>query len=246
MMPLNIDGQVKRLPRPAEGEEIPISVISIEDRELMLWIAREPVPLECFPPCIKNIISRPCPGAGKHRASAVLASFLGQAGWDEAEARALWMKASQEMGISEKPEIFSCWFGKMHCPRCETIMRESKGYPRLGLAGLGYCEPEKACREFTGPTTFAADVRTDMDRLEKGTFKIIRTVNLVRAMNWNTGREGWIEISDEEKADLEALLAAKGDQALVYSTQKAGRKMRPKFMLKQSEEPRRAVLSELL
>jgi hypothetical protein len=239
--------RVKQPLRPSEGEEVPVSVLSIEKSDLVLWTSSLPVPEESFPPCIRNIISRQCPGHGKHRASAVLASFLGQAGWGRDEAKNLWSKAAEETGIAGKPEIFDCWFQKMHCPRCETIQKESRGYPRLGLAGLGYCEPDERCRLFSGPVACAAGLEDELDKAEKGRLLVIRTVNLARVMDWRTGQEAVIELSDEERAGLETLSGARGDCTLIYTRSKVGRKLKPRFYLKEeADEPRRAVLSELL
>src|SRR5512136_364801 len=102
-------------PKPAEGYEIPISVLGIEQREEMLWIASEPVSKDCFPPCIKNMIQKPIGEKGRHRSGAILAAFLGQAGWAREDAFGLW---SSVAGVEER--IFEEWFGKMHCTKCET------------------------------------------------------------------------------------------------------------------------------
>jgi hypothetical protein len=241
------DRQVRQHLRPSEGEEVPISVLSIDRSDLVIWTSSKPLPEESFPPCIRNIIIRPCPGPGKHRASAILASFLGQAGWEKEEARELWSRAVEKAGIAGKPEIFECWFQKMHCPRCETIQKESKGYPRLGLSGLPYCEPDESCRLFSGPVAYAAGLEGELDSTEKGRLLVTRTVNLAKVMDWRTGQEGVIELSDEERTSLESLLSAKGDRTLIYTRSKVGRKLKPRFYLKEdAEAPRRAVLSELL
>jgi len=44
-----------------------------------------------------------------------------------------------------KGEIFDQWYGQMCCPKCSTIQNTSAGYPRPGLGGLGYCEPDDGC-----------------------------------------------------------------------------------------------------
>jgi DNA primase large subunit len=71
-----------RLPRkPYAGKEIPISVLEMMSREEMLWISGVALPTENFPPCIKNIIQKTEREKGSHRTAAILAAFLGQAGW---------------------------------------------------------------------------------------------------------------------------------------------------------------------
>ncbi|MDM7912661.1 MAG: hypothetical protein QUS09_06150 [Methanotrichaceae archaeon] len=69
-------------PKPKEGEEISVSLLAIETREEMLWVSSKPIPVEEFPPCIRNILQAGSDGGkGKHRSAAILAAFLGQAGW---------------------------------------------------------------------------------------------------------------------------------------------------------------------
>ena len=229
--------------KPAVGEEIPISVLGIEAREEMLWIASESVPLERFPPCIQNMLS--CrEQAGRHRTAAILAAFLGQMGWSENEARRLWIEAMEKRGVEER--IFAEWFGKMHCPKCETLKRESKGYPDLGIADLGYCRPDERCREFDGPVEYASELRIEGD-LVGGRHKHIKTLHLARVFDWSTGREGEIDLSAAESKDLEDLLAIQTDNdTLVYTRAKVRGRLRPKFALVEAEGPRRRVLSELM
>jgi hypothetical protein len=47
----------------------------------------DPLPIDSWPPCMKNILEKCNPGKGPHRACAVLASYLYQAGYDESEAQ---------------------------------------------------------------------------------------------------------------------------------------------------------------
>jgi len=123
-------------PRPAEGVEIPVSILAIDRREEMLWIAagaKAAGSQEAFPPCIKNIMQRGSRRAqgekGKYRMAAILAAYLGQLGFGEAKAKQLWSNVTD---VEER--IFSEWFQRMHCPKCETLKKESKGYPDLGTA----------------------------------------------------------------------------------------------------------------
>jgi hypothetical protein len=230
-------------PKPAEGKEIPISVLGIEQREEMLWISLEPVLQDDFPPCIKNIVQKPRGKKGRHRAAAILAAFLGQAGWSGDEAKRIW---SNVAGVEER--IFAEWFGKMHCPKCETLKQESKSYPDLGIADLGYCQPDEKCPGFEGPIEYSADVRTDDDR-SRGEEKNIKTLFLVRVFDWATGREGEIELSCAEKDELEGLLADLAEQknkVVVYTRAKVRGRLRPRFYLKETEGPTRRILSEFL
>jgi hypothetical protein len=98
----------------------------------------KPLPLEKWPSCMRNILQKAEPGRGPHRALAVLAAYLYQAGWPEKEAFELWEPVAERTGVEAR--IFDCWYGQMSCPSCQTIQKRSAGYPRVGLGGLGYCE----------------------------------------------------------------------------------------------------------
>lgn len=234
-------------PKPKEGEEISVSLLAIETREEMLWVSSKPVPVEEFPPCIRNILQAFQAGnergKGKHRSAAILAAFLGQAGWNETEAKQLW---SQVAGVEER--IFTEWFQKMHCPKCETLKRTGEGYPDLGIADLDICQPDEKCRDFQGPVEYASVVKTDEDRL-KGHLLHIKTLHHARVLDWSSGREGEIELSEAEKAELEDLQkeqAEQKDKTLIYTRARVKGRLRPRFILKQAEGPRRQMLSEFL
>jgi hypothetical protein len=234
----------KYQPKPKEGEEISVSLLAIETREEMLWISSKPVSVEEFPPCIKNILQAGSErDKGKHRSAAILAAFLGQAGWSEAEAKQLWSRVA---GVEER--IFTEWFQRMHCPKCETLKRTSEGYPDLGIADLDLCLPDEKCREFQGPVEYASVVKTDEDRL-RGHLLHIRTLYHARVLDWSSGREGEIELSEAEKMELEDLQKEQAEQrdvALVYTRAKVRGRLRPRFFLKRAEGPRRQMLSEFL
>jgi Eukaryotic and archaeal DNA primase, large subunit len=233
--------------RPKEGEEIPISLLGIEHREESLWIALQPVPVDLFPPCIKNILSRTSSSTdGRHRAAAILAAFLGQAGWDEAAAKDLWKGVAERSGVQE--QIFSGWFRRMHCPMCRTLSRSGRKYPHLDLAGLGFCHPDKMCKDFSGPLPYAAGLRTAED-LKKGKLHPIKSVIVARVFDWISGREGEIELSIEEKEALEKLLADDSDRhemTLIFTRTKVRGRLKPRFFLKKEEGLRRRVLAEML
>ncbi len=230
--------------RPKEGEEISISILAIETREEMLWISSKPVLAEEFPPCIRSILQAESErDKGRHRAAAILAAFLGQAGWSEVEAKQLWSEAA---GVEDR--IFAEWFQRMHCPKCETLKRTSEGYPDLGIADLDLCRPDEKCKEFQGPVEYAAGIRRDEDRLS-GHMLHIRTLHHARVFDWSSGREGEIELSEAEKLELENLQkeqAEQKDMALIYTRIRMRGRLRPRFFLKQAEGPRRQMLSEFL
>jgi hypothetical protein len=225
---------------PVEEEGIPVSLLGIERRDVTIWIASEPVPLERFPPCMKNIIERAGGGGGRHRASAILAAFLGQAGWSEEEARELWMKVAERTDVPGK--IFTKWFQRMNCPRCETIKRRSEGYPHLGLAGLEYCQPDENCALSRWPVGYSIGSAEQ----EKGWLKVIRTANLARLFNWTTGKEMAIDLSDDERMELEDLLGGHKNEEIIYFRARIQGRLMARFLLRKGGEPRRRVLSELL
>ena len=226
---------------PYGGKEIPISVLEIMSREEMLWISRDALPAGNFPPCIRNIIQKIEGRKGSHRTAAILAAFLGQAGWGEREAKEMWSTVA-----SVEERIFAEWFGKMHCPKCETLKRESEGYPDLGIADLGCCQPDEKCPGFRGPVEYAALLELDENR-SKGTLKHVKTLYLARIFDWASGKEGEIELSGAEKDELESLLNERTEsETLVYTCAKVRGRLRPKFYLKVSDGPTRRVLSELI
>ena len=230
-------------PLPAEGKETIISVQAVERREEMLWIAHEPAQAKAFPPCIKGIIARASGDCGKHRTAAILAAFLGQAGLHRQVALQLW---SDVASVEER--IFEEWFRKMHCPKCRAMQRQSKGYPDLGIADLGLCRPDEACREFESPVEYACRIRSEENR-EKGTLLHIKTQYQVQVFDWSMGREDEIELSEREKEELEALLVEKLGQKnkiLVYARVRIRGKLKPRFFLRDSEGPRRQMLSDVL
>jgi hypothetical protein len=233
--------------RPKEGEEIPISLLGVELREVSLWMALQPLPVEQFPPCIKKILSRTSSAEGSHRAAAILAAFLGQAGWDEAAAKSLWKGVAEGSGVQE--QIFHSWFRKMHCPLCRTMARSGRKYPHLDLAGLGFCQPDGHCKDFSGPLEYAAGLRPAEDLNKKGKLHAIKTVIVAHVYDWLSGKEGEIELSVEEKETLEKLASELGDRqemTLIFTRAKVRGRLKPKFFLKKEEGLRRRVLAEML
>lgn len=216
---------------------------AIDRREEMLWTANEPPMPSAFPPCIKGIIARLAGESGRHRTAAILAAFLGQIGYSRKRAKQLW---SEVTAVEER--IFEKWFLKMHCPKCKAMQRQSKGYPDPGIADLGLCRPDEACREFEGPVEYACRLLSEED-WEKGNLLHIKTQYMAWVYDWSSGREGEIELSEKEKEMLEDLLAEKSgqdDKVLIYARVRIRGRLRPRFYLRDQEGPRRQMLRDLL
>jgi len=149
----------KKAPPEDETDGSPISIQSIERREELLWISHKPASRDAFPPCIKGMLSGKRDGLGRHRTAAILASFLGQAGYGRDEARRIWQGTAD---VEER--IFEEWFCRMHCPKCRALQRKGKGYPDLGIADLEICHPDQLCPSFEGPVEYACRMISEEDR----------------------------------------------------------------------------------
>ena len=239
------------MPSPISGpqarveEEVPVSVLGIEEKEETIWISQYPIPKEEFPPCIRSIIGASESEKGRHRKGAILASFLGQCGWSDEEAITLWRDA-----VSAEERIYKKWFGKMNCPKCETVKRQSKGYPDLGTEDLDLCQPDERCQRINSPVEYAAKLFSQ-ENLSRGRRVRIRTKFLARLFNWKTGKEFDIELTGEEKNDLESLKikqmeADSANTILIFAWAKSRGRLRPRFRLIETDLPRRRMLSELL
>jgi hypothetical protein len=120
----------------------------------------EPLPLDAWPPCMKNILENCNSGTGPHRACAVLASYLYQAGYNESEALKLWLPIAERANVETR--IFDCWYGSMICPKCSKIRETSSGYPRPGLGGLEYCLPDEKCKICKWPVNYGNNSELEM------------------------------------------------------------------------------------
>lgn len=76
--------------------------------------------------------------------------------------------------------------------------------------------------------------------------KRVRDINEVQIFNWLSGREGLIELSDQEMEELQSLLEAKNGEQLVYTRAKVRGRLKAAFALEEEREPRRWLLSERL
>lgn len=106
-----------------------------------------PIPIkDNWPPCIKNMLALPYCGEGATRALFFLATFLGQAGIPEQEAKDIFYGLAARWN---KPtaNIFETKYRLLHCPNCETLRSpDNTGYPRgKSILGLGICKPDIRC-----------------------------------------------------------------------------------------------------
>lgn len=117
-------------------------------------ISETPIPEKHFPPCIKNILKRKDITAGKTRAITILATFLGQAGWQGDEAQKLFEKKAIELG-AKTTNIWESWFRRFACPGCKKIKTKAGGFPHLYMGEIGICTPDETCEEITTPIKYA-------------------------------------------------------------------------------------------
>jgi hypothetical protein len=115
----------------------------IKDAELEI----SPIPIrDNWPPCIKNMLALPSCGEGATRALFFLATFLGQAGIPEEEAKDIFFGLARRWN---KPtsNIFETKYRVLHCPNCETLRSpDNTGYPRgKSILHLGICKPDIRC-----------------------------------------------------------------------------------------------------
>ena len=104
----------------------------------------EPLDLADFAPCMKNIIEKAEDHEGRHRALAVLSTYLYQAGWPEDRAFDLWLEVADRCGVESR--IFETTFGLVSCPLCSTMLQDTGGYPHLNLFNMGFCVPDEHCK----------------------------------------------------------------------------------------------------
>ena len=123
--------------RPTETENSTISRLS------------EPLDRAKFAPCMKNIIANAQAVEGRHRALGILATYLYQVGWSEDAAFDLWAEVADRCGV--EPRIFETEFGRVSCPLCSTMQKNTGGYPNLNLYNLGFCVPVGECKQAIWP-----------------------------------------------------------------------------------------------
>jgi P4 family phage/plasmid primase-like protien len=124
------------------------------DREISR--PEEPLDLANFAPCMKNIIEKAEDREGRHRALAVLATYLYQMGWQEDKAFDLWLEVADRCGVESR--IFETTFGLLSCPLCSTMLQDTGGYPHLNLHGMGFCAPDEHCKGCQWPGDYHLQV----------------------------------------------------------------------------------------
>jgi hypothetical protein len=157
------------------------------------------LPLDEFPPCMKNILQKAEPGRGPHRALAVLASFLYESGWSENSAFKLWQPLAAKCNVESR--IFDVWFGRVLCPKCATIRKDSAGYPKTGLAGLGYCEWNELCRGAVWPGGYGKQpmigITEDLPQMIKEALDGLQKYNDPPIIFQRGGALCWVQDTDE-------------------------------------------------
>ena len=78
-----------------------------------------------------------------------------------------------------------------------------------------------------------------------GSSRVVKTSRLARIFDWDSGKEGYVELTEEEAAELQSLMESKGKRSVVLTGFMDRARIRPKFILKGESCPRRKVLSEL-
>ncbi len=112
------------------------------DREISRL--EEPLDLANFAPCMKNIVEKAEDREGRHRALAVLSTYLYQMRWEEDPAFDLWLEVADRCGVESR--IFETTFGRISCPLCKTLQTGTGGYPSLNFSGMpGFCERDEHC-----------------------------------------------------------------------------------------------------
>ncbi|MFZ2471372.1 MAG: phage/plasmid primase, P4 family [Methanothrix sp.] len=115
----------------------------------------EPIPRENFPPCIKNIIHTAKDVEGRHKVLGVLATYLYQAGWEEDAAFDLWEEVADRCGVEAR--IFQTEWGRVCCPNCETMTKNTGSYPSLNLYGLDMCCSDLGCLKAHWPGEYDSE-----------------------------------------------------------------------------------------
>jgi len=153
MLKYNINEQkplIEALKKYEDAETKDIEKDGVELKKL-----EEKADFKFFPPCIQHMFSlKKKPGENKingaTRIKTAIACFLGQAGYDEKEAKKTFKEVSTNIGGSES-NIFDSWFGKYSCPSCKTMMKLGGGFPHMNMGELEVCHPNELCRHITSP-----------------------------------------------------------------------------------------------
>lgn len=121
--------------------------------------------IETFPPCIRAIIQSTSMPTGKTRAITLLVTFLGQAGWEQPQAKELFLKVAHNLN-ADTSNIFDSWFRKMKCPNCSTIKSKGKGFPDMCMVELNLCNPDTHCKKIRSPFRYVVEDTTTQPEKE--------------------------------------------------------------------------------
>jgi len=133
---------------------------------LDIEISKIPISSEMWPPCIRNILSLPFCGEGRTRALALVASFLGQVGVEESEAKKIFYGLA-ERWRAPTSNIFESYYKKMKCPTCKRMRASDNiGFPNgVSIFHLGVCKPDGRCVKVPSPRYYA-DKKANKERLK--------------------------------------------------------------------------------
>jgi hypothetical protein len=114
-----------------------------------------PIPLDDiskWPPCMRNILTLQTREEGATRALAVFASFLGQIGISEENARQMFFNVADRWG-ARTSNIFESYFRKMKTPTCARLCSDDKTkFPKgVSIKTLGVCVPDQRCLNSPSP-----------------------------------------------------------------------------------------------
>lgn len=112
--------------------------------------------MEKWPPCMRNLYMLPTCGEGMTRALAAFASFLGQIGIKESQARIMFDELADRWEARTE-NIFSDYFGKMKVPTCRRLISDdNRGFPKgVSIKTLGVCKQDISCAYVPSPYYYA-------------------------------------------------------------------------------------------
>lgn len=124
-----------------------------------ITVSDTPVNIDDFPPCINAVLNTHQPPSGATRMVSFLSAYLGQCGWDRQKALVLVFKTADRFGMDRKmaERYFDDWFGKMHCPSCDTIRITGTHYPKMFMGELKICNPDEQCEHVYNPISYKQD-----------------------------------------------------------------------------------------
>jgi 6-pyruvoyl-tetrahydropterin synthase len=112
--------------------------------------------IDKWPPCMRNLYMLPIYREGVTRALAAFASFLGQIGIEENQARAMFDELADRWEARTE-NIFSDYFRIMKVPTCRRLVSDdNRGFPKgVSIKLLGICTPDLRCLNVPSPYYYA-------------------------------------------------------------------------------------------